>query len=289
MRRTPPPWQKDDATLPRQTMEESKAAFQAQAEELAPASSRDEVEAAVHSLEETSPTLTDSDEKFRCRKNEIIEILLNEKKKFNKSDAMTLLQMVTDMEVEYIKMVREIEYLHGKLAERTEGKTYVSAASRRQVENVVWRDRSTSGKRLLPTKLKNKVVIRPKDKEITDSSEPTRAKIYKELKVSKTGIKVKAVRKTKSAAVIMEVATEQDVAKIQNDARLRDLNYEVIKPKRRKSSLIILSVDREIKKEEIAEQIYNQNDLVNKQTLEQFKKEIEPIFKTGPRDKPYCH
>lgn len=35
--------------------------------------------------------------------------------------------------------------------------------------------------------------------------------------------------------------------------------------------------------------IYNQNDLADKQTLEQVKKEMEPIFRTGPRDKPYCH
>lgn len=271
----------------------AQAALRSQADALATASTSKDTAAAVGMIDSSVPPLSVEHEGLRKRRKELTEMLMSDKKKFTKVDSMAILNIMNDMEIEYIRMTAELAFYKGQVkametAESQRPKTYAGATAVGNVPTKERRERTPSAKRL-PTKNRYTVLVRPLAKDSSETSQQTKDKLLKELDVGKSGIKVKGVRKTKSAAVVVEVATEQDITRLKQDPKIKDLSLEITQTRKRRPRMIILNVDRTMKQEDIAENLYRQNDFGEGGTLEEFRGNLVPVFRTGPREKPYCH
>ena len=96
-------------------------------------------------------------------------------------------------------------------------------------------------------------------------------KVSKVLEVRKAGIKIKSVRKTKSAAIVVETESTADLDKIRADAKLAEAESEVVVPRRRRPKLILLNVGRGLSEDDIGGCVFGQNDLAGRLSKAEFK------------------
>lgn len=203
---------------------------------------------ASRDLDTALPPLSEEHTEMRRRRKQLTAFLLNDKKKFSKPDALMVLEIFNNLEIEYVRMCWEMRHYKGKVEaykrERTQPHSYASATKSDQEARGSRgrRERSTSARRV-PGKNRNTVIIRPLDKDSQETSQQVKDKLIKEVDMGKSGIKVKGVRKTKSAAVIVKVATEQDAEKFRQEPKMKTLKFEVVKPRKRRPRMILLNVD----------------------------------------------
>ncbi|XP_023313779.1 trichohyalin-like, partial [Trichogramma pretiosum] len=100
---------------------------------------------------------------------------------------------------------------------------------------------------------------------------------------SKVRVKVNRVRRGKDGQVIMEMATEEDRQRIMGEKKLRDSGIEVEKMRKYFPLIKIGGVNREMKDEEVLENLWERN-LKEDVTQEEFKSTVKVKMRLGRKD-----
>lgn len=181
------------------------------------------------------------------------------------------------------------------------GKNKALMLENEKLRNELWNSRSNSpiltqptyasvaASNIMPIKDKMKIQKTTHTVFITSKAKETGNNIKNEFtrkinpRISK--IKINNMRTTRNALII-ETEGEEDIKRIMEHKDLNNLICE--KPRKRNPLMIIYDAEAGLSEQDLTDIMYEQN-FEGQMSLEEFRKEFKPRFKTGPRDRPTVH
>ena len=128
------------------------------------------------------------------------------------------------------------------------------------------------------------VVIKPPESRKEEKSDETKKIVMDLIKPGKDKMKIRGVRLRKDGGLVVEAATSADLEKIVGNEALKEKGYIVARTGSLNPRLVIFDVPNTIKEEELAENIWEQNeDLLVNLDAGEFLANFKPRFKMGRR------
>lgn len=219
--------------------------------------------------------------------DEVIEIVKNDKYKVNKHVAHMIIRKMNEMVAIIAKKNVEIAYYRGRIEEReliseelsrVVAKPAPAAASYAGVTKMPPR----VGRKIVPPKDSEKVVLLyPTDEAMTDS-EVTKKIVKEALAPKQQGIQIRALRKVQKGGVAIESGTKKSAQKIR-DIAAKNERIKAVEPKKILPKVMLYDVDRTLSEEDVKEFIFLQN-LAEHGVMEKEMAGFKILYKVGRRD-----
>ncbi|KAG8239026.1 hypothetical protein J437_LFUL018663 [Ladona fulva] len=142
------------------------------------------------------------------------------------------------------------------------------------------------------SKTNQEIIIYPEKDANMEGIDEVKDAIKETINPAKEEIQVQSFRKIGRKGVLIRTGKEEEIQKIKSNdikERLEAKGLKIGEIKKNNPKIIIFRIDREIKEEELMEEIYNQNLKETTVTKENFIQNFKFRFYTGGRNADYCN